>query len=223
MDKRNYLLNATEEEEFSYNLSQSKEFQEIMNNCKCAIEEVGTKLRVLDYDFSLHYENNPIESIETRLKSIKSIIEKLKRRKLPLSLEAIKNNIFDIAGVRVICAFENDVYSIVKAIKKQNDIKVIRETNYIDNPKTNGYRSYHLIVIIPIFLNSGKIDCPVEIQFRTIAMDFWASLEHKLRYKKELITDLEIQKRLLNCAKVAEHLDKEMQYLKDLIALKNIQ
>ncbi len=216
----NNIKEFQNEEEFSYFLSKNQEFQEMLKNSHCAMEEVATKLKVLDYDFSSKTEDNPIEFIETRLKTIPSIIKKLKMKNLPLSIESIKNNIYDIAGIRVICSFESDVYDIADAIKNQSDIEIIRESNYIKQPKKNGYRSYHLIVKIPIFLINSNIDVPVEIQFRTIAMDFWATLEHKLRYKKEYATNIEIQKRLLICAKISEHLDKEMQDVKDMI--KNI-
>ena len=149
--------------------------------------EIETKLNVFDKEFSLHGESNPIESVSTRLKTPLSLMNKLKRLNLSFDIETIKNNIYDVAGVRVICSFKDDVYKLVEALKQQDDLTIIAEKDYIKNYKDNGYRSYHLIVKVPIFLSDKVEHVAVEIQFRTIAMDFWASLEHKLRDRKSVV------------------------------------
>ena len=159
-------------------------FKQMMSYYRCAAMEVETKFRVLDVQMSLNRENNPIESIKTRLKSPESIFEKLKRRDLPMTLSAIEENLNDIAGVRVICSFPEDIYLLADALLRQDDIVLLQEKDYIKNPKPNGYRSLHLIVETPIFLHDQKKQMRVEVQFRTMAMDWWASVEHKLRYKK---------------------------------------
>ncbi|MBQ4091717.1 MAG: GTP pyrophosphokinase family protein, partial [Firmicutes bacterium] len=162
-----------------------KEFATLMSYYKCAMMEIETKFNVLNEEYSLDFDRNPINSIKTRLKSPKSIREKLERKGLDISAESIENNIKDVAGVRVVCSFTDDVYTLADALLKQDDIILVERKDYIANPKENGYRSLHLIVAIPIFLAKGKQMMKVEIQLRTIAMDFWASLEHQLRYKKD--------------------------------------
>lgn len=159
---------------------------ELMAYYRCAIMEVETKFKVLDEQFSLEYDRNPIESIKSRLKSYESIIKKLKDRDLPFSLEAIQENIRDVAGIRVICSFPEDIYMLAECLLSQDDVKLIEKKDYIKNPKKSGYRSLHLIIEVPIFLRNEKKSMKVEVQLRTIAMDFWASLEHKLRYKKNI-------------------------------------
>ncbi|MGX7071159.1 GTP pyrophosphokinase [Gemella bergeri] len=194
-------------------------FIELFMHYECAMLEIETKLNVFDKEFSLHGENNPIESISTRLKSPVSLMNKLQRLNLDFDVNTIKQNIYDVAGVRVICSFKNDVYKLVAALKQQDDITVIAEKDYIKNNKDNGYRSYHLIVEIPIFLSGSVEHVAVEVQFRTIAMDFWASLEHKLRYKKNLSVEKEkeIERRLLLCAEISAKLDNQMQKVKEII------
>ena len=179
---------------------------------KCAIMEVETKFKVLNENFSLGDDCNPIESIKTRLKSPKSIMEKMIRRGYPLTVESIEQNLFDIAGVRVICSFTSDIYKLADALLKQDDVFLLQKKDYIQNPKPNGYRSLHLIISTPIFLQSEKRMMKVEVQLRTIAMDAWASLEHKIRYKKsndrlsgEDCRQLEI------CAELCSQLDEKME------------
>ncbi len=166
--------------------SQMDPVQELFTYYRCAIMEVETKFRVLDEQFSLQYDDNPIESIKSRIKSYDSILRKLKRKGISFDLDSIQNEIFDIAGIRVICSFEKDIYMLADYLLAQDDITLIERKDYIKNPKPSGYRSLHLIVEVPIFLSTGKKMMKVEVQLRTIAMDFWASLEHKLRYKKNL-------------------------------------
>lgn len=195
-------------------------FKQLMSYYRCAIMEIETKFRVLDVQLSLNRENNPIESIKTRLKSPESIFEKLQRHNLPLTLSAIEDNLNDIAGVRVICSFPEDIYSLADALLRQDDITLIERKDYIQNPKPNGYRSLHLIVEVPIFLRNETRRMRVEVQLRTIAMDFWASLEHKLRYKKGLEDSedyQEISRQLKNCAEMSAMLDRLMENIRGQI------
>ena len=176
-------------------------FLELMMRYNCAMLEVKTKLDVLDNQLSLENDRNPFESISCRLKSPKSIIEKLERKGFELSVKSIEENLNDVAGIRVICSFPDDIYILSKRLCSQDDIRVIEIKDYIKNPKPNGYRSLHLILEIPIFLLTEKKYMRVEVQFRTIAMDFWASLEHKVRYKKEIGgAEKEISDELKSCA-----------------------
>ena len=165
----------------------------IMTYYNCAMLEVETKFKVLNYQFSLEQERNPIESIKTRLKSFESISEKLIRKGLPLTVESVQANLNDVAGVRVICPFVDDIYIIAECFLSQDDITLVKATDYIKRPKENGYRSLHLVVEIPIYLQKEKRMMRVEIQLRTIAMDFWASLEHKMHYKKISELDLKME------------------------------
>lgn len=198
----------------------SEPFQHLMMYYRCALMEVETKFRVLDVQLSLNKENNPIEAIKTRLKHPESILAKAKRRGIPLTLEAFEQNIFDIAGVRVVCSFPQDIYKLAHCLLQQDDVTLIERKDYIQNPKPNGYRSLHLIVEIPIFLENEKRMMKVEVQLRTIAMDFWASLEHKLRYKKG-IDDMEnydqITSELKACAEMSAMLDSQMETIRNQI------
>lgn len=196
-----------------------KQTQALMSYYRCAILEVETKFRVLNEQFSLSHERNPINTIKTRLKTPESIREKLTRKNLPLTLETVENELHDVAGIRVICSFVDDIYLLSECLLKQDDIKLIEKKDYIKNPKSNGYRSLHLIVEIPIFLQNEKRYMKVEVQLRTIAMEFWANLEHKLRYKKHLSDDktkLTAQE-LYECAEMSAMLDKKMQKIRDEI------
>ena len=191
---------------------QTRPFAELMMRYKCAMLEVKTKLDVLNTQLSLENDRNPFESIECRLKSVPSIIEKLNRKGLELSAESIEKNLNDVAGIRVICSFPEDIYILAEELCSQDDIRLIARKDYIKNPKPNGYRSLHLIVEIPIFLMPEKKFMRVEVQFRTIAMDFWASLEHKLKYKKDIKQDVEeISEELRECAEEISRLDMKMQ------------
>ncbi|MGN0262034.1 MAG: GTP pyrophosphokinase family protein, partial [Eggerthellaceae bacterium] len=187
----------------------TKDFKQFMSYYSCAIMEVQTKFGVLNEEFSMRDGGNPIESIRTRLKSPESLAGKLQRKNIPPTFEAIEENIYDIAGIRVVCSFIEDIYTLADCILEQDDITLVRKKDYIANPKPNGYRGLHLIVEIPIFLSQGKRMVKVEIQLRTIAMDFWASLEHKLRYKKNLDGDTveRISGRLKWAAETAAVLD----------------
>ena len=188
---------------------------------RCAIMEVETKFNVLNEEFSLRYDRNPINGIKSRLKRLDSITEKLERRDLPFTLETVEEHIHDVAGVRVICSFVDDVYLLADALLKQDDITLLEKKDYIANPKSNGYRSLHLIVTVPIFLEHEKRIMQVEIQLRTIAMDFWASLEHQLRYKKDVEFTEEMAKELQDCADLSAQLDARMDSLRDQVESAN--
>ncbi len=178
---------------------------------QAAIKEIRTKLEILDEEFQVKYDHNPIHHIESRLKSIESIVKKLEKKGFEISIDSIVNNLSDVAGVRVICNYKDDVESIAKFLINQDDITFIKQRDYISNPKENGYRSLHLIIAIPIFLYESTELVRVEVQIRTIAMDFWASLEHKLKYKKENEVSNNLYHRLQRCAINLAALDEEMQ------------
>lgn len=192
-------------------------FYKLMTYYRCAMMEIETKFNVLNAEFSLRHDRNPINSIKCRIKSIGSIKEKLERKSLPLSLDAVKANIHDVAGVRVCCSFVEDVYMLADSLLSQDDVTLIEMKDYIKNPKSNGYRSLHLIVSIPIFLANEKQSMPVEIQLRTIAMDFWASLEHQLRYKKDHVFTEQMAKELYDCAEISADLDARMSNLRNAL------
>lgn len=188
--------------------------EKLMTYYRCAMMEIETKLRVLDQEFSLQHDRNPINSIKSRLKKMSSIMEKMDRKGASLSLDAIEENLNDIAGIRVICAFPEDVYTLADALLSQDDITLIKKKDYIENPKKNGYRSLHLIVAVPIFLENEKRIMKVEIQLRTIAMDCWASLEHQLRYKKDYAFTEKMEQQLHECAELSAELDSRMELLR---------
>ena len=198
-------------------LANVPQFKELMMQYECAIMEVNTKLHVLNNEFSHMYQRNPIENIETRIKTPASILEKLSRRNLPICVESLENGLTDIAGIRVICPFPDDIYNVADLLTSQDDVTVIARKDYIKNPKPNGYRSLHLIIEIPIFLASRKKNMKVEVQFRTIAMDFWASLDHKLRYKQDLKNSEEIATELKECADIIAGVDLKMQNIRKKI------
>ena len=181
-----------------------------------ALMEVRTKFDVLNEQFSVEYDRNPIETIKTRLKSLESLLGKMERMNYPMTLESVEENISDFAGIRVICSFIDDVYLLAECLENQDDIRVLRVKDYIKNPKPNGYRSLHIIVEVPIFLHGEKRWMKVEVQLRTIAMNFWASLEHKMRYKKDI--DPEAAERLggelLMCSEISNKLDLRMQEIR---------
>ncbi len=190
----------------------------LMAYYRCAMMEIETKFNVLNEEFSLQHDRNPINSIKTRIKSPQGIIDKLNRLNYGYSIQAIEEHINDVAGVRVCCSFVEDVYMLADALLKQDDIALITKKDYIQNPKPNGYRSLHLIVSVPIFLANEKKHMKVEIQLRTIAMDFWASLEHQLRYKKDTVFTESMAEELRICAERSADLDTRMSKLRAMIA-----
>lgn len=188
-----------------------KEFMKIENIYRSAMKEASTKLEVLDDEFQVMYDHNPIHHIECRMKTPLSIIEKLKRKQLKLTIDNIVNNIMDIAGLRVVCPYIDDIYQLTDLLLKQSDIILLRQTDYIKHPKENGYRSMHLVIRVPVFLSNRTEHVPVEIQLRTIAMDMWASLEHELRYKSnKQATDYLVEK-LKICSEDLLDIDRRMQ------------
>lgn len=192
---------------------------QLMSYYRCAIMEVETKFKVLNEQFSLQYDRNPIETIKSRLKSPEGIVKKLKRKNLSFSIRTIEKNINDIAGIRVICSFPEDIYLLAECLLQQDDITLVEIKDYIKNPKESGYRSLHLIIEVPIFLENEKRNMKVEVQLRTIAMDFWASLEHKLRYKKDIPKEEAdiLAKELVECAEISADLDSRMEQIRNRI------
>ena len=188
----------------------AQQFQDAMMMYSCAIREVKTKLEVLNDELSVRNQRNPIEMIKSRVKQPRSIVEKLKRKGYPLTLQAMQDNLDDIAGVRVICSFVDDIYAIAGMMMRQDDVRVLQIKDYIKNPKDNGYRSYHIIAEVPVYFSEQKSFIRVEIQIRTIAMDFWASLDHELKYKKEIPDAEEISEELRACADIIADTDEKM-------------
>ncbi len=195
-------------------IKENKDFIMLMAYYKCAMMEIETKFNVLNEEYTLSFERNPISTIKTRLKKPSSIEEKLKRRGLPITVESMEENLTDIAGIRVICSFPEDVYTLASALLQQDDVRLVVMKDYIAKPKSNGYRSLHMIVEIPIYLAQQKRMMKVEIQLRTIAMDFWASLEHQLCYKKDNEFTSEMANELYECAEISAALDLRMDALR---------
>lgn len=206
-----------ESEHLDTNFKETKPFLELMMEYRCALMEVETKLNVLNEEFALKYNRNPFESIKSRIKKPLSIVEKIKRKGFPLTVKSMEENLFDIAGIRVICSFVDDIYAIAALLVQQDDITLLEAKDYIKNPKENGYRSLHLLLEVPVFLTEQKKPMKVEVQFRTIAMDFWASLEHKLKYKKDIADADEIFGELKECAEIISNMDLRMQEIRNRI------
>ncbi|KPH72128.1 MULTISPECIES: GTP pyrophosphokinase family protein [Bacillaceae] len=184
---------------------------------KFALDEISTKVNILKEEFRLVHDYNPIEHVNTRVKSAESLIKKVQRKSLPLSLEAIQENIKDIAGIRIICSFASDIYRISKMIQAQSDIEVVEVKDYIQHPKSNGYQSLHIIMKIPVFMSDRKIHVYVEMQIRTIAMDFWASLEHKIYYKYNKQVPAHLTRQLKEAADTVAELDRKMEHINNEI------
>lgn len=197
-----------------WSMVQYKEMQMVY---ECALKEIRTKFDVLNTEFELQHKRNPIASVNTRLKRTQSIAAKLIKYRVPFSLENIEKHVNDVAGIRVICSYIDDVYKIADALLAQDDVTLVEKKDYIANPKPNGYRSLHLIVSIPVFFADGKKEVKVEVQIRTIAMDFWASLEHRMRYKHNIPEQASISAELKQCAEVIADTDKKMLSLRDRI------
>ncbi len=195
------------------------ELQTLMSYYKCAMHEIEGKFKVLNEQFSLQHERNPIESIKTRLKSFGSIKEKLERKGLPLTTQSIWDNLNDVAGIRVVCSFLDDIHMLAYCLISQDDIKLIEIKDYIKHPKGNGYRSLHLIVEVPIFLCDDKRYVRAEVQLRTINMNSWAKLEHRMIYKKNLSEEILALTRdeLQECAEMSHQLDLKMQAIRNIV------
>ncbi|MCM1024378.1 MAG: GTP pyrophosphokinase family protein [Prevotella sp.] len=198
-----------------------RSFAERMQIYRAGIKEIRTKLEILDEEFQTKFSYNPIHHIESRLKSPQSIVKKVRAKGLPVTVESMSANITDVAGIRVICNYIDDIYRVAELLTGQDDVTLVRVRDYIKNPKPSGYKSLHLIVEVPIFLSAGPAPIPVEIQIRTIAMDFWASLEHKLKYKTDNDVSPDLRKRLRACADEIFALDKEMQDIHTTIQAQN--
>ena len=194
--------------------AQSMPYRSLMAYYRCAAMEIETKFNVLNEEFSLQHDRNPISTVKTRIKSPDSIMEKLLRKGLNPTVENIEKNLNDVAGIRVVCPFIDDVYMIADTFLSQDDITLIEKKDYIKNPKQGGYRSLHLIVEVPIFLEKQKKSMRAEIQLRTIAMDFWASLEHQLTYKKDVDNIEAVRAELRRCAEINAELDERMTAIK---------
>ncbi|MDE6657283.1 MAG: GTP pyrophosphokinase family protein [Oscillospiraceae bacterium] len=188
-----------------------QEFIELEHLYESASEIVKTQLHIYDSEFSVKFQRNPIHSIESRIKSPQSIIGKLQKKGLALSAKSAKENLMDIAGIRVVCYYIDDIYAIVELLNMQREYKIVKIKDYIKNPKPSGYRSLHVILMIPVYLATQKKEVPVEIQIRTIAMDFWASLEHQLHYKTSSIVSESLKRELQECAEVIADTDLKMQ------------
>ena len=191
-------------------LDEAARFREMMMMYMCAIREVKTKLELLNDDLAIKNQRHPIQMIKSRVKKPASIVEKLKRRGHPVSVNSIVEHLDDVAGVRVICSFVDDIYTIAEMLARQDDVNVLMVKDYIRSPKVNGYRSYHMIIEIPVFFSDRKQKIRVEVQIRTIAMDFWASLDHQMKYKKNLDDSGEISEELKECAEVIAQTDMRM-------------
>lgn len=193
------------------------EFFTVQCRYQAAIREVQTKLEILDDEFQTRHQRNPIHHMQSRMKSIPSMMEKLRRKQFDLSIASAVDHLTDIAGIRVICSYVQDVYAVANLLTGQDDVRLVRLRDYILHPKENGYRSLHMIVEVPVFLAEGRVLVPVEVQIRTIAMDFWASLEHSLRYKANGEVPAEISDELKQTATDIAALDQRMQSIHDRV------
>ena len=230
--KGNDLISVTPDDTLSISLSpdeqkyffnQARQYKELIMMYNSAIKEVKTKLEVLNDELSIKNERNPIESISSRVKSITSIVDKLNRKGKEISVKEVYNTLNDVAGIRIICSFVDDIYQIANMLIRQDDIKLVEVKDYIQHPKPNGYRSLHLVIEVPIFLSNRKRYMKVEIQIRTMAMDFWASLEHELKYKHDIENENEISKELRECAEVISNTDMKMLEIRDKIKPKHTE
>lgn len=211
------MMETVDAETLEWAQKASTEFAKRMSYYKCAMLEVETRFNVLNEEYILEHGRAPVNSIKSRLKTLPSLREKLERKNIPFDVDTMEEQLNDIAGVRVICSFPEDVYTMANAFLAMDDIEVLQEKDYIKNPKPNGYRSLHLIVAIPVYLAEGKRMTKVEIQLRTIAMDFWASLEHQLRYKQDNEFTEEMATELYACAQLSAALDLRMDKLRKSI------
>ena len=198
-------------------LSELDKLDDLLMRYEAAIREVRTKLEILNDELSLKGYENPIISINSRRKKTVNILEKLRRQGDPISLESIQKNLNDVAGIRVICSFIDDIYDVANMLVSQDDVTLIEIKDYIQNPKPNGYRSYHMIIEVPIFFSNEKRPMRVEVQIRTVAMDFWASLEHRMKYKQDIENADEVIEELKKCADTIAATDAKMMEIRDRI------
>ena len=194
------------------------EYKELRMIYVCAMKEIQTKFDVLNTEFNVRYQRNPINSVHARLKSNASVIDKLNRKNIPFSLNTLEEQIDDMAGIRIICSYIDDIYALADALVRQDDITLLSRKDYISDPKPNGYRSLHLIISVPVFFADQRKDVKVEVQIRTIAMDFWASLEHQLKYKQDIPDQQQIVAQLKQCADTITSIDKQMMAIRHRLA-----
>lgn len=190
-------------------------WKEVILIYNSALKQIGIKLEILNDEFQHVHRYNPIEHIKSRIKTSESIVKKLKKHGYESTIQNMIEHVNDIAGIRVICSFTSDIYRIADMIRNQSDIKVISVKDYIVNPKSSGYKSYHMLVSVPVYLSDRIVDTKVEIQIRTVAMDFWASLEHKIHYKFEGNAPAYIKNELIDCARMVSDLDAKMLRLNE--------
>ncbi len=212
------------EQELVKKLYEKDDVQEFLSELKtlslkysAAMNETETKLKILNEDLKLRNGHSPIEHIETRMKSPESILKKMMRNNFPFNIESMQENVRDIAGVRIICSFKSDIFELVDLIKSIADFEIVREKDYVTNPKKSGYRSYHIIMKVPVQLSTGKELVFVEIQIRTIAMDFWASLEHQINYKYDGVVPVSVRAELIECADTIAEADEKMMNLSEKV------
>ena len=194
-------------------LDMEKQYKQIMFLYEAGINQITAKLEILNKEFQFCNDRNPIENVKSRIKSQESILRKMQKQGLPLTFSCMMNNIRDIAGIRVICPFITDVYQVARLLISQPDVELIQIKDYIREPKENGYRSLHMIVTVEVHFSDRRRKVPVEIQLRTIAMNFWASTEHQLRYKKDRCFTPEMHRQLKECADIMAEADEKMQEL----------
>ena len=210
--------NSKQVSKVSNNHSQIDQWKSIMFLYDSALKEINTKIEILNSEFVHIYGHTPIEHIKSRLKTPSSIVKKLKRAGHDVTIQNMVERLNDIAGIRIICSYTEDIYQIADMIARQSDVTILHVKDYIRNPKPNGYKSYHMVATIPIYLSQGPAETKVEIQIRTVAMDFWASLEHKIYYKFEGNAPASVQAELKACAAVVDMLDDKMFSLNQMIA-----
>lgn len=202
---------------------QVDQWRSVMFLYDSALKKVNTKIEILNNEFVSRYDYNPIEHIKSRLKTAESIVKKLKKDGYEVSIENMMERLSDIAGIRIICSFTSDIYQIADMIASQGDVTVLHVKDYIKNPKPNGYKSYHMVVTVPVYLTDGPVETKVEIQIRSVAMDFWASLDHQLKYKKSFIDDNgEISEELKQCAEVIAGTDVKMLEIRKKIEAQGV-
>lgn len=214
MDEKNFYLDTIEQivpAEREQIMAAFYEFLELEHLYESAAEIVKTQLNIYDNEFSMKFQRNPIHSIDSRIKSPQSIVEKLQRKGFPVSAKSAQTHLMDIAGIRVICYYVDDIYAVAELLTHHKEIQLVKVKDYIKNPKPSGYRSFHMVITVPVYMATCKKEVPVEIQIRTIAMDFWASLEHQLRYKTSCEVPVALKKELKACAETIAMTDLQMQ------------
>lgn len=220
MEEQNFYLNTIEKvvpNQREQVMEAFYEFMELEHLYESAAETVKTQLNIYDSEFSMKFQRNPIHGIESRIKSPQSIVEKLQRKGHPLSAKSAQQHLLDIAGIRVVCYYVDDIYAIAEMLSLREDIRVLKVKDYIVNPKPSGYRSYHMIIMVPVYLSTSRREVPVEIQIRTIAMDFWASLEHQLHYKTTSTVPQALKAELRELADTISETDMRMQAIYEQI------